>query len=616
MKKLLVAIVTLSCFVSNAQTPATLGINSGSETTTDAPNFSPFKFRADFKTLTAVGLNGIATGAYGTNITIAPWSDNSGNKNHQLNFNNTGIFYRNANPLDAAWGAWRQLLVTNDAGNVELNGTIIAGVGASTEGQTILSGKYGNGTFSNWGSLWSSSASYMGYGVKAKVGSPGGWVSSTPISSVKSAVTVDGQGFHVYNSGASQALAEGTSLSLSEHFTVRETGNIGVGISSPGAKLEVNGNIMTSQGSGGKISLFDNNSTRNNRIELFADTEGAKINSTFSTGGTGAINFLTAGTNRMKINDSGNVGIGTIDPLYKLDVRGESYSQGHTIQAYSPTLTLKRNTTTGGYVQGIQTQQQDGTNNWFFGNHSTSDFRISKGDFSAPKLIVTDTGNVGVGIVNPSTKLEVYNTAGQGHLTLLGNDDSSQELSRISLDYKIQGVDHVVGRISSFYQTQTNNGSGGLRFFSRYQGSLNEAMRVDSNGNIGIGTTSPTTKLEVVGKSSFTDNMKVNAKIEAKEIKVTNTPTADFVFEEDYNLPKLEEVEKHIKEKKHLPEIASAKQMEKEGVNVGEFQIKLLQKIEELTLYTIEQNKKIEAQNKQILEQNQRIEKLEKKIKS
>lgn len=615
MKKIFIALVTLSSFFSNAQVATKLDI-ADTRTDNEAPNFYTKGIRADFKNRSSLSIPG--TGNYGTTISINPWTnlDNSGNKVHQLHFNDGGLFYRNANPLDAAWGTWRQLLVTNDAGNVELNGTIIAGVGASTEGQTILSGKYGNGTFSNWGSLWSSSASYMGYGVKAKVGSPGGWVSSTPISSVKSAVTVDGQGFHVYNSGASQALVEGTSLSLSEHFTVRETGNIGIGISSPGAKLDVNGNIMTSQGSGGKISLFDNNSTRNNRIELFADTEGAKINSTFSTGGTGAINFLTAGTNRMKINDSGNVGIGTIDPLYKLDIRGESYSQGHTIQAYSPTLTLKRNTTTGGYVQGIQTQQQDGTNNWFFGNHSTSDFRISKGDFSAPKLIVTDTGNVGVGIVNPSTKLEVYNTAGQGHLTLLGNDDSSQELSRISLDYKIQGVDHVIGRISSFYQTQTNNGSGGLRFFSRYQGSLNEAMRVDSNGNIGIGTTSPTAKLEVVGKSSFTDNMKVNAKIEAKEIKVTLTPTADFVFEEDYNLPKLEDVEKHIKEKKHLPEIASAKQMEKEGVNVGEFQIKLLQKIEELTLYTIEQNKKIEAQNKQILEQNQRIEKLEKKIKS
>jgi hypothetical protein len=292
---------------------------------------------------------------------------------------------------------------------------------------------------------------------------------------------------------------------------------------------------------------------------------------------------------------------------------------------------------------------------------------------------------VGIGVSAPATKLEVYNGAGQGHLTLIGNDNGAQDLSRISLDYKISGTDHIVGRISSFYQSSTNNGTGGLRFFTRNQGSLNEVMRMDSNGSIGIGVTSPRSKLtiqgvgdynnsisiqspnanqsldimpgfklngtpaglrddttmtlrssgdnygnlafatgndervriagngnfgigtanpqfklDVVGKSSFTDNMKVNAKIEAKEIKVTTTPTADFVFEEDYNLPKLEEVEKHIKEKKHLPEIASAKQMEQEGVNVGEFQIKLLQKIEELTLYTIEQNKKIMELQKEI----------------
>ncbi|MCD5969350.1 hypothetical protein LPQ39_08720, partial [Riemerella anatipestifer] len=103
----------------------------------------------------------------------------------------------------------------------------------------------------------------------------------------------------------------------------------------------------------------------------------------------------------------------------------------------------------------------------------------------------------------------------------------------------------------------------------------------------------------------FEGNIATNGKIEAKEVKVTTTPTAGFVFAEDYRLPKLEEVEKHIRDKKHLPEIASATQMEKEGVNIGEFQIKLLQKIEELTLYIIELNK----QNKEL---KKRIEKLEK----
>ncbi|WP_235696132.1 hypothetical protein [Epilithonimonas caeni] len=114
-------------------------------------------------------------------------------------------------------------------------------------------------------------------------------------------------------------------------------------------------------------------------------------------------------------------------------------------------------------------------------------------------------------------------------------------------------------------------------------------------------------------------NVAVSGKLEATEVKVTQGPTADFVFEEDYGLPTLEEVEKHIKEKKHLPEIASAKEMEKEGVNVGEFQIKLLQKIEELTLYSIEQNKQIKelkSENQILKEQTQQITFQSEKIKS
>ncbi|UOY05500.1 hypothetical protein L0P88_16270 [Muricauda sp. SCSIO 64092] len=89
-------------------------------------------------------------------------------------------------------------------------------------------------------------------------------------------------------------------------------------------------------------------------------------------------------------------------------------------------------------------------------------------------------------------------------------------------------------------------------------------------------------------------NVAIYGKLESKEIKVTLTPTADFVFESDYNLPTLEFIENYIKEKKHLPNIASAKEMEKNGVNIGDFQIQLLQKIEELTLYTIQQQKEIE----------------------
>ncbi|WP_232815801.1 hypothetical protein [Chryseobacterium capnotolerans] len=139
------------------------------------------------------------------------------------------------------------------------------------------------------------------------------------------------------------------------------------------------------------------------------------------------------------------------------------------------------------------------------------------------------------------------------------------------------------------------NGAADLRFEYPLRGSGGRAMVHDDGnvlafnyGNDFTGGTRLGSSLLVKG-----DNASLQGKFEAKEIKVTLTPTADFVFDENYNLPNLETIEKHIKEKKHLPEIASAKEMEKEGVNVGEFQIKLLQKIEELTLYSIEQNKQL-----------------------
>lgn len=105
-------------------------------------------------------------------------------------------------------------------------------------------------------------------------------------------------------------------------------------------------------------------------------------------------------------------------------------------------------------------------------------------------------------------------------------------------------------------------------------------------GKIGIGTTSPDYKLDVIGT------------IRAQELKV-DMQGADFVFEEDYDLRPLNEVEAFVKENKHLPEIAPAADMQTNGVNQSEMNQKLLQKVEELTLYVIEQQKLIkELQNR------------------
>jgi len=116
------------------------------------------------------------------------------------------------------------------------------------------------------------------------------------------------------------------------------------------------------------------------------------------------------------------------------------------------------------------------------------------------------------------------------------------------------------------------------------------------------------------GKVHFSNNISINGKIEAKEILLSTTPTADFVFEDNYDLPSLNLVEQYIQEKKHLPEIASANEMKENGVNVADFQIQLLQKIEELTLYTIDQQKEIETlkqENEALKSLNDRLSKIE-----
>ncbi|MEN2401779.1 tail fiber protein [Flavobacterium sp. MC2016-06] len=120
-------------------------------------------------------------------------------------------------------------------------------------------------------------------------------------------------------------------------------------------------------------------------------------------------------------------------------------------------------------------------------------------------------------------------------------------------------------------------------------------------GNVGIGTINPTSKLTVAGN------------INSREVKVSVDAGADFVFDNDYNLPSLESVSDYIKENKHLPEIASAKEMQKDGINLSEMNIKLLQKMEEMTLYMIQMNKNLEEQNIQIQSQNKEIKILKKK---
>ena len=118
---------------------------------------------------------------------------------------------------------------------------------------------------------------------------------------------------------------------------------------------------------------------------------------------------------------------------------------------------------------------------------------------------------------------------------------------------------------------------GGIKLFTAGTPQLS----ITWAGNIGIGTTNPQSKLSV------------NGTITGKQVTVIQTGWSDFVFDKMYKLPALSSTAKYIKDNHHLPGIPSAKQIESKGLNLGDMEQKQMQKIEELTLYQIEANKRI-----------------------
>ena len=117
-----------------------------------------------------------------------------------------------------------------------------------------------------------------------------------------------------------------------------------------------------------------------------------------------------------------------------------------------------------------------------------------------------------------------------------------------------------------------------------------------TTGNVGIGTTDPGTW-----------KLAVNGNIRAKEIKVETANWPDYVFTKDHELPSLEEVEKHIQEKGHLINIPSAADVELNGIELGEMNRLLLEKIEELTLYILKPEEKVQEQERKIEQQTNRL---------
>jgi hypothetical protein len=252
---------------------------------------------------------------------------------------------------------------------------------------------------------------------------------------------------------------------------------------------------------------------------------------------------------------AGNVGIGTTTPTTKLQI----------VTGNSVGISWKYLTTYG--ISSIDNVFDSGVD---AGNKMI--FKVNKAAGTSTTIMtLLGSGNVGIGTFSPTmAKLQIKSTIGTTSDALAFYTEDGTYNPRVIISHVTASNDHYLKFDSSF-----GSGSGYADF-------------IFMNGSVGIGTTNPGNyKLNVTGK------------IRANEV-VVNTTGADFVFSPEYKLHNLSEVESFIKENNHLPDITPAAEMKENGVNVSEMQTKLLQKIEELTLYIIEQNKTNELQNREI----------------
>ena len=315
-----------------------------------------------------------------------------------------------------------------------------------------------------------------------------------------------------------------------------------------------------------------------------------------------------------------NVGIG-IQPQERLHVNGAIRGDG---ESGSLRIRTTAGTTEIGAADSVYSHFYTDRSAYFFNKPVyLSDGTLAAYSNNSLKFQTNDTNRM---VINSEGDIELF-----GNIYLNGainGADRYNQSTRIQSQYGYADIGAVNAGYFHFYTDRpgyyfnkalTVNG-GTFRAASNNDLYLNTFDRTRltilyQNGYVGIGTKSPEYKLDVNGTiradgiiadgtiradsiiadgTIRVDGLVVDGTIQAEEI-IVKTTGADFVFAEDYQLRPLSEVKTFIQENKHLPEIKSAKEMQENGVGINELQTQLLQKIEELTLYILQQEERIKA---------------------
>jgi hypothetical protein len=325
--------------------------------------------------------------------------------------------------------------------------------------------------------------------------------------------------------------------------------------------------------------------------------------------------------------NGGNVGIGIPNPANKLQVGGNIVAEGGSLimSNFRPTL-VATDTEQGSDLKNWDIHTALGVINFRLANDiynaANNWMTVTRSGF-VPTSVSFPSGNVGIGTGSPRALFDVrsgstltggdvpgtavitspHQTLYQGTLSLESNSPvTANQGGTLVFKGTYEGnAPAAYGAIGGFKENGvSSNYAGYLAFFSRTHAGLNdERMRITSSGNVGIGTTTPDAKLAV------------NGSVHAKEVKVNLIGWPDYVFNKDYHRLTLKEIEDYIATNHHLPEMPSAENIVKNGVNLGEMVKLQTKKIEELTLHLIDKEQQLAAEKLVNKQQETRLKAIE-----
>ena len=320
-------------------------------------------------------------------------------------------------------------------------------------------------------------------------------------------------------------------------------------------------------------------------------------NLTGNTGTNGATNFIGTTDNvgfkirtknvvRIIVSATGNVGIGSTSPTNRLSVSGNANFTGNVGIGITAPTTAKLVISGAPAAQGIDLSTSDqyanmrvlqNTNSsidkdMYIGYQSgtTSSLHLYSNNL---QTISCAAGKVGINQSDPHAQLHLGNLISNRRIILWEG---------VNNDHQFAGF----GMNSNILRYQVEGTSGNHIFYAATSASSsNELMRIQGDGRVSIGSSLAATGYQLT----------VGGKIICTELKVQVQPFPDYVFAKNYNLKSIDELDQHIKTFNRLPGMPTACEVEENGMNVGDMQTKVVEKVEENTLYIIQLKHEIDA---------------------